>query len=204
MSQLMTSRDRLRSELAVAEGALLKTVVWSHSRPGEEDPLIESARTACRRIKAEFDRLEHLVDQTTPPGRIEFLLTELRSLKVDQLVARKPASVRLEAVPPPAVERPAARWRRLHPVDPKSLRQSLGLLALVLAFLAYYHLDVQLQILTLPSSGLEQWHKRAARDSDILLGELPQHTRAPPDSGFQAAARVAARAAARARSSRIA
>ena len=165
----MTSRDRLRAELALAEAALVKAVVWTHPGLSEDDPAVASARAACRRIKTEFNRLENLVDQSMPPGRIDLLLKELRSLKVDELVARAPPIAQLLAATPPVPRHRVSRGLWLKAVHRRTVRHSLGLLSLVLAFLAYYHIDVQLQILTLPSSGLERWHKRASLGSDVLL-----------------------------------
>jgi hypothetical protein len=43
--------------------------------------------------------------------------------------------------------KPRSRWLRQSPL----FRQALDLLALVVAFLIYFHADVQLQIVCLPS-----------------------------------------------------
>jgi hypothetical protein len=176
LSGLVTSRQRLIVELAKAEAVLFGVVQVVDSRlMGDEDPRIESARASCRRIRAEFDAMERLVDKTTPPGRIESWSAELLALHVDEL--RKlivPAPISLQTIEPvvagsvgivllPQIQarpqsalvqdvRASARRFRLWFAGQTSLvPQSLKLLALVVAYLAYFWIDTKLIIMTLPS-----------------------------------------------------
>ena len=172
LTGLVTNRDRLRAELDRAETALFVTIKRD-AEAGivqDDDPQIEVARTACRRIRREFEKLERLVEETTPPGRIDSLSAELQALRVHELrkpVAaltpvsdvREPARVASAAHPAPEVQKtpvPEVRAfaRRLGIVmsrHAQMIRQSLGLFALVLAYLAYHWLDIKLTIMMLPS-----------------------------------------------------
>lgn len=195
LAHLATNRDQLRLELAHAEAVLLKAVAKVHHNPGEEDPAVEAARLTCRRIRAEFTHLEQLVDQTTPPMQMELLLRELRALRVSELALRRQARPK-EDTPAPPTQRPThttaplaasneerhvtARLSGSHrfmgmPIgqfDRRTRRQALGLLALIVAYLAYYHIDVQLSILKLPDSGIASWYSRATLPAAPLFSDL--------------------------------
>ena len=119
-------------------------------------------RTACCELNPSatlpFHCLEASCDLLRSPrttcwlGFIEGMTAATRQLEASAYLTTAPA-----AAPPHAVRRPDIETSAQKPVlkkaraEPSLLRQTVGFLSLNLAYLAYFHVDVQLQIMMLPS-----------------------------------------------------
>ena len=131
--------------LARAEADLGRAVA-GHARaelnPGEGD--VDRVRAACRKARAELAQLNR---EAPPPASNE------RDRHLEERPGRPPRK-------PTRIRKLLRAFRGLHAVDRATpdwrliARQSLMLLALVLAYLQYYFFDVQLEVLRLPSVAL--------------------------------------------------
>lgn len=149
------ARERLESALKAAEAALFTTVTDAARIDADRDEAsarVEKARARCRQLRAALsdpslsraitrsrDRVEPPVARPEKPAPVPPVATSLPS------PAPAPAASR------PAPQRPGLLRRigRLVAGSPL-LRQTIGLAALVIAYLQYYCCDVQLQIASLP------------------------------------------------------
>lgn len=142
LGNLHSDRDSLEAALAESMSALAKAVAdagRTDADRGEAGARVEKARIRCRQLRA---ALVHPGDSEpiarngawidAPMGR-----SDRQSVHVP--IAR--------AIESRSGIRPLERARKAAPL----LRQAIDLLALTLAFLQYYFLDVQLEILLLPS-----------------------------------------------------
>jgi hypothetical protein len=167
----MATQEELEARLARAEVALTDAVVNAVAAKGdrsEADARLESARASCRQARAallEFHRAKAL------PGTHQsgFILSG-----DSPALSAAPASVSAPAKLPAAAAAPRARAaRRPRPsqrprdrgpgwlsaarafvsgklrANPMLQRQAVGFLALVLAYLYYYYMEVQFEILRL-------------------------------------------------------
>lgn len=170
----MTKLEQLRAALDKAEAALANAVSNAARVDGDRagaNANIENARAYCRRVHAALVEVKHL----EPTGR----LGEELNIHIGELLD---VAKRMPAASPrrrPASEHPVRAKdngsqnesgqrkpvRRLNigflalEPSPRSararrslVRQAVGLFALILAYLQYYYLDVQLQVLSLPSN----------------------------------------------------
>lgn len=170
----MTKLEQLRAALDKAEAALANAVSNAAKVGGdrtEANAGIENARAYCRRVHAVLTEVKHL----EPTGRLgeelnihigelldvakrmpaaiprprqvsEHPVRAKKSRSQDESGRRKPAhriNIGFLALEPSPS---GARARR------SLIRQAIGLFALILAYLQYYYLDVQLQVMSLPSN----------------------------------------------------
>jgi len=136
--------DRAESDLARA--------VAKHGKaapdPVEGGVYLEHARAACRRARAKFVQLVREAPAPVPKGRPEKPIRHAKELPGQPPRQRITIDEFLRAFPGlHAFERAVPNWRLI-------VRQSLMLVALVLAYLQYYFFDVQLEILRLRSVAL--------------------------------------------------
>jgi hypothetical protein len=142
----METLEALEAALTRAEAELARAVAERYSNPDatEAESEIERARDHCRRAQAALAQLKH--PEATPhtlmpnenaaaekPDRQSRPQKGANANKLMRALARRLA---------PTLSAPD--WSLL-------LRQAVMLLALVLAYLQYYFLDVRLQVTTLPS-----------------------------------------------------
>lgn len=160
LAQAEAAREILEAALAEAKAALVNTVTDASTIDANREEAsvkVEKARARCRQLRAAL----------ADPGRSE-LITRSRE-RIDALVGQSDESPKLAASQQqrPSSERPvgsesgrsgyAARLgRRIRQINgtlaaSRSARESIGLSALVLAYLQFYYFDVNLQIVTLPS-----------------------------------------------------
>lgn len=160
LAQAEAAREMLEAALAEAEAALVNTVTDASTIDAnreEASAKVEKARARCRQLRAAL----------ADPGRSE-LVTRSRE-RMEALPEESDAPKEVAASPQqrPRSERPAGngsrgsrfasrlgqRMRQLNGTlaGSRHARESIGLSALVLAYLQYYYFDVQLQIVTLPS-----------------------------------------------------
>jgi len=169
----MTKREELKAALAKAEAALADAVINAAKVDGDRAEAIasvEKARAYCRRVRAALIEVKHL----EPAARLgEELDIHIRQLL--EISKRMP-----EASPPSrqASEHPvrgknngsqdeSGRRKPVHrfnigflalELSPRGalarrslMRQAIGLSALILTYLEYFYIDIQLQIASLPS-----------------------------------------------------
>jgi RNA polymerase-binding transcription factor DksA len=133
VTNIVNKREELEAALSDAEAALAVAVVDA-ARIGTDrvaaDAQIEKARSRCRQVRATLVKL----------NRAKYLVCadERSDAKVNQAAVAIPVAAL-------APGRAAAR------TQPPLLRQTVSLLGLTLAFLQYFFIDVQLQIVSLPS-----------------------------------------------------
>jgi len=146
--ELDTALVEALADLAQAEAELARTVVH-HTKvappPAEGDAELEHARAACRQARARLLQLERAMPAPSSDEQIE-----KPSRQADKLPTKPSrhwiANTKLRRAFPgaPALARAVPDWRSI-------ARQAVMLLALVLAYLQYYFLDVQLEVSRLPS-----------------------------------------------------
>ncbi len=171
----MTKREELESALANVEAALIGVVTNSggfrRSDWAEVDSNIEKHRACCRRARAALVEMNRSPSTEELDNSADVLIEQLQSVdkqsaahsSFQRKISRQRnngersdsrgavVSGRVDSndvyseTTPPRERRGAAIRRRL------PLRQSLNLLALVIAYLQYYFIDVYLQIVGLPS-----------------------------------------------------
>jgi hypothetical protein len=170
----VTKLEELEAALAKAEAALGNAVINASTVDAdraEANANLEKARADCRRVRAALIELNRSKPTARSGEELDILIRQL--LEVSKLVAGASPTSR------PLSEHPVRRKnnrsqdesRRQEPVhgfnigflaqepSPRDalaiqslIRQTIALSALTLAFLQYYYLDVQLQILSLPSN----------------------------------------------------
>jgi hypothetical protein len=163
LAQAEAAQERLEAALAEAKAALVNTVTDASkidANQAEASAKVEKARARCRQLRAAL----------IEPSRAQ-LITRSRE-RIDSLIKQSDELSKREATASPLSIQPrehAVRGgnkrsqdesRRRRPIDRFSnalatsprVRETIGLLALVLAYLQYYFLDVQLQIASLPST----------------------------------------------------
>ncbi|MGB5080882.1 MAG: hypothetical protein WBO23_09080 [Burkholderiales bacterium] len=139
------------ANLARAEADLARAVAdhaRAESNPVEGDAPLDRARTACRGARASLVQLNREVPLPAPNERTGKPIR--RAAVPPAAPTRRPITIekRTRAFPGlHALERAVPGWRRIG-------RQSLMLLALVLAYLQFYFFDVQLEVTRLPSIAL--------------------------------------------------
>jgi len=146
--ELDTALVEALADLAQAEAELAK-VVLGHAKiepsPVDGDADLEHARTACRQARARLLQLERDVPPPASDAPAEKRVRHEE--KLPNKPSRRPIMIaKLRRAFPSlhALDRALPGWRVM-------VRQSLMLLALVLAYLQYYFFDVQLEVSRLPS-----------------------------------------------------
>lgn len=167
-------QEQLAVAVAMAEIALARTLTDIHEGVMEADKSaarVEAARAYCRRTRASlvaFECANPTVASTArfePPAtgtlsRLPQAAAPAEALKtIPALVAESRADLSGRVVQKPLNRVEAkAHLTAIRRLDMQAalrsplFRQTLGLFALVLAFLLYFHIDVQLQIVSMPSA----------------------------------------------------
>jgi len=136
------------ADLAEAEAGLAR-IALDHSKlepgPADGDADLEHARAACRQARARLLQLEREVPPPASDAPAEKLVRHEDKLP-NKPSRRRITIAKLRRAFPSlhALDRALPGWRVM-------VRQSLMLLALVLAYLQYYFFDVQLEVSRLPS-----------------------------------------------------
>jgi len=145
----MSRQEGLRAALVLAETALVKAVADAarvDSDLPEANAEVLRARAHCRQLRAalvELNRAESNAGTGEP--------SDTRNNRLEE-ASRRSAPARRSSRPPGEHTVPGATTRSSALARPPLLRQSISLFALTFAYLLYFHIDVQLQILRLPSN----------------------------------------------------
>ncbi len=137
----MGKREELEAALAKAEAELARAVVGRGGVAAdvvEADTNIEKARTHCRHACAAL--AESNRERSTQSSEPQ--VADVETPSGEQSRARKSIQELVSSFSAQALDAPD--WRLL-------ARRSVMLLALVLAYFQYYFLDVQLQVVRLPT-----------------------------------------------------
>jgi hypothetical protein len=168
------AREDLEAALARAEAALFNSVTDASmidANRAEAAANVERARARCRQLRSALVELDASVSKAashggnkTPVAQSGVGAKPAAPAGGPSIQATEPA-VRKEAKKTQAVDmkrKPAHRVDTLilkkgrnaggHAERPSLFRQAFGLSALILAYLAYFHVDVQLEIAKLPSN----------------------------------------------------
>jgi hypothetical protein len=162
LAQAEAERERLEAALIEAEAALVTTVTDAakiDANRTETSANVEKARARCRQLRAallergytEFIRRSH--------SGISTLLSQSEEPSTGGAAADSPSrqsggqAVRGERNNSPGEPRRRKQARHIKDVFAASprVRETIGLLSLVSAYLQYYYFDIQLQIMSLPS-----------------------------------------------------
>jgi len=169
----VTKREKLEAALAEAGAVLAYAVISAteaEDRPSDADAKLESARGHCRLLRFALDELNRLEPIPRLGKRIDPMTRcSAEVVKPGDTAGSPPTqtsehAVRGESKSAQDDSGQSKPIRRFHIgllarepgsgdrlAVPLLLRQSIGLLALTLAYLFYFQMDVQLQILSLPS-----------------------------------------------------
>jgi hypothetical protein len=176
----VTKREELEAALAKAEAALADVVIDAakvDADRAEANANLEKARAHCRRVRAALIELNRVGPTARSGEELDILIRQL--LEVSKLVAgASPPSRQISEHPDRAKynrsQDESGRPKPVHrfkigflalELGPRGalarrslMRQTIGLSALTLTYLQYYYFDVQLQLLSLPSTfpGLPQ------------------------------------------------
>jgi hypothetical protein len=101
------------------------------------DAKLEKTRACCRQIRAALVKLNHAECLISSDERDDAKIKQSGEVS-GQPAAAIPASVQ-------------ARSPKAARTQPQLMRQAISLLGLTLAYLQYFYIDVQLQIVSLPS-----------------------------------------------------
>jgi len=162
LAQAETERERLEAALIEAEAALVSTVTDAakiDANRAETSANVEKARARCRQLRAAL--LER--------GYTEFIRRSHSGINTLFSQSREPSNRGAAAASPPqqsggqAVRgerknapdetrqrKQASQVKDVFAASPR-VRETIGLLSLVAAYLQYYYFDIQLQIMSLPS-----------------------------------------------------
>jgi len=169
----VTKRDELEAALAKAEAALAKAVINAakvDGDPAKANAKLDKARANCRRIRVALIELD---DSELIAWSRKWINTPTKQSGEDSKRSAgasppsRPSSEhpvrgenkksQHESSPRKAIHRINIGFSAQDPkpgdarARPSLLRQAVGLFALILTYLLYFHVDVQLQILSLPS-----------------------------------------------------
>jgi len=162
LAQAEAAREYLEAALAEAEAALVNTVTDAakiDANRAEASAKVDKIRARCRQLRAalvEPGRSEFI---TRSHERIDTLTSQSDELSKQEATASAPSRQLSEHAVQGENKKSQDEFRRRKPIHrfknalatSPLVREIIGLLALVLAYLQYYFLDVQLQIMSLPS-----------------------------------------------------
>jgi hypothetical protein len=169
LAQAETARKYLEAALAEAEAALFNTVTDGakiDANRAEASAKVDKARARCRELRAALVRSSRSKVRTRSRERIGIPIKQSDELSKREVTASAPSRQLSEhAVHGEDIQaqdgsrrgKPIRRFKDVLATSPH-VREIFGLLALVLAYLQYYFLDVQLQIMSLPSVTTLQLH----------------------------------------------
>jgi hypothetical protein len=170
---MVTKREELEAALAKAEAALANAAINAakvDGDPAEANANLDKARAYCRRIHAALVKL-NLSESIDWSGEwIDTLIKQLEEVSNRGATASPSSRQSSEHAVGDENKRSQDESRRRKPIhrfnigfsaqerSPRDalarstlIRQTIELLALILTYLLYFHIDVQLQILRLPS-----------------------------------------------------
>lgn len=169
----MTKREELEAALARAEAALVNAVINAAEVDAdrvEANAMLDKERAYCRQVRAalvELNRSESIVFRCldlscdllfSPRTTCWVKCLEGAFAVAPQLATSSNCPIRMSTPSPDqAIHRFNIGFSAQEPspkdalARPALLRQTIDLLALSLTYLLYFHVDVQLQILSLPS-----------------------------------------------------
>lgn len=159
LAQAEATRELLEAKLVEARAALVTTVTDASridANRVEAEAKVEMARARCRQLHAALLDTSNLESITRSRERLGALIEQSDDPSKSELVAKPPSVPPRHQTPPCKNEgsvvepSPSKRFGDALAAS-QQVRDALGLLALSLAYLQYYFLDVQLQILVLPS-----------------------------------------------------
>ncbi|TSA15008.1 MAG: hypothetical protein D4R74_07275 [Betaproteobacteria bacterium] len=171
LAEAEATRKLLEDALAKAEAALVNTLADTYKLDAnrvEAAAKLDKARARCRQLHAALAESNLHESITRSRERMANPIKQSDALEEREAAANalslppgEPSVGSKNARPEPrrrkSIHRPRIEFPELEPLPqvprtrPYLLRQTIGFLSLVLAYLAYFHIDVQLQILNLPS-----------------------------------------------------
>lgn len=174
LAQAEAARERLEAALAEAEAALINTVSDTanivDANWADANVKVEKARARCRQLRAALVDREHSKPITRSRVRTDTGIKQPEELPKQEPAASPPAIQPRDHAPPGESkisqdESPRRNriqrfkmffsGQELNPKDARArstlIRQTIEFLGLVLAYLLYFHIDVQLRILRLLS-----------------------------------------------------
>jgi hypothetical protein len=162
LAKAEAARDRLEAALAKAEAALVNTVTDAASIDAnrtEASAKVDKARARCRQLRAALVNPDHSEFITRSRERISNLATQSGEPPRREPAASPPSMPSRESAvrtedrgSQGQARRPQSVRRIVHALaTAPCVRESIGLFALVLAYLQYNYFDVQLQIMSLAS-----------------------------------------------------
>ena len=153
-------REYLEAALAEAKAALLNTVTDASKIDANRDEVnakVDKARARCRQLRAALVELDHAGEfETRSRERMGTLIRQSEELSKQELTA-SPPSIRSRDHAVRGENRGSQDESGKEPGPKVALarstliRQAIELSCLVFAYLLYFHIDVQLQIVTMPS-----------------------------------------------------
>jgi hypothetical protein len=174
LAQAEAARERLEAALAEAEAALINTVSDTanivDANWADANVKVEKARARCRQLRAALVDRDHANRITRSRVRSDAGIKQSEELPKQELAASPPAIQPRDHALAGESKRSQDESRRRNPIqrfrmffsgeelNPKDararstlIRQAIEFLGLVLAYLLYFHIDVQLRILRLLS-----------------------------------------------------
>ena len=162
ISQAEAAREYLEVALVEATAALVNTVTEAgkiDANWAEASVKVEKARARCRELRAALAKPGPSEFIRRSSERLDTLITQSDELSERKATASAPSTILSEHVVRDANKktqdesRPRKQIHRFKNelVNSPLTRQTVGLLALVLSYLLYFHIDVQLQIISLQS-----------------------------------------------------
>lgn len=172
---MVTKRERLEAALAKTEAALAVAVINAAKGDGNRDEAnakLEKERAHCRQIHGVLVEMDHSNESiiTHSRKRIDAQIEELAGVSKigaatshsrdhpsehavrDENKASQDESRQRRRIDRISIGRPEKQSSRSVPHEsPLILRQAIGLLALILAYLHYYFIVIEFQISMLPS-----------------------------------------------------
>jgi hypothetical protein len=173
LAEAEAAREYLEAALAKAEAALVNTVTDAakiDANRTEANAKVDKARARCRQLRAALVDPDHSRHITRSRKRVDTLVKQSEELSKREAAASTPSiqsrdhdlrgeNIRSQDESPR--RKPIHRFeigfsgQEPSPRDALArstlIRQTIELLGLVFAYLLYFHIDVQLQILRLPS-----------------------------------------------------
>lgn len=161
ISQAEAAREYLEVALVEATAALVNTVTEAgkiDANWAEASVKVEKARARCRELRAALAKPGPSEFIRRSSERLDTLITQSDELSERKAIASAPSTILSEHVrgankKTQDESRPRKQIHRFKNelVNSPLTRQTVGLLALVLSYLLYFHIDVQLQIISLQS-----------------------------------------------------
>ena len=170
----MTKREELEAALAKVEVDLTDAVINAAKVDAhrlEANAHLDKARAYCRQVRAALVKLNRSESIDWSGEWIDTLIKQLGEVSKRRATASPPSRQLSEHAVRGENKRSQDESRRRKSIHrfnigfsaqepssrdalarPPLLRQTIGLLALILAYLLYFHVDVQLQIVSLPST----------------------------------------------------